>query len=124
METYIDFKAPVLRLLRAKTASVKGTVLVLPGGGYRNEKLNEGLIVARFLNKQGFDAAVLEYHIGQTPETRDSALVDALKAFKMLKQSRTSFGLRGSRIDIIGLSSGGHLAARVVQRLERKRAAG
>lgn len=113
-----EFKAPVLRLLRTKTVSVKGTVLVLPGGGYKILQLkNEGLVVARFLNKQGFDAAVLEYHTGQTPETRDSALVDALKAFRLLKQSRSSFGLRGSRIDIIGLSSGGHLAARAVQRL-------
>lgn len=113
-----EFKAPVLRLLRTKAEFVKGTVLVLPGGGYKILQLKkEGLEVARFLNKQGFDVAVLEYHIGQTPETRDSALVDALKAFRLLKQSRSSFGLRGSRIDIIGISAGGHLAARAVQRL-------
>jgi acetyl esterase/lipase len=48
------------------------------------------------------------------------ALVDAIKAFRLLRSDRKSFGLRGDRLDIMGLSSGGHLAARTVQKLGDK----
>ncbi len=115
------FKAPVLKILRTKAKEVKGTLLLFPGGGYQvlNMK-NEGQKVAGFFNTQSFDVAILEYHIGVGHEIRDSALVDALQAFRLLQANRAVFGLRGDRLDLMGLSSGGHLAARTVQRLDEK----
>lgn len=109
---------PLLLLLRTRSASPKGTILLIPGGGYETIRMkNEGQKAAAFLNQQNFDVALLEYHIGKSPAVRDSALLDALKAFRLLKSNRTNFGLRGRRLDIIGISSGGHLAARTVQKL-------
>ncbi|MEO5891309.1 MAG: alpha/beta hydrolase, partial [Ferruginibacter sp.] len=109
---------PLLLLLRTRSASPKGTILLIPGGGYEAIRMkNEGQKAAAFLNQQNFDVALLEYHVGKALAVRDSALLDALKAFRLLKSNRTNFGLRGRRLDIIGISSGGHLAARTVQKL-------
>jgi lysophospholipase L1-like esterase/acetyl esterase/lipase len=109
---------PLLRLTRTRLRSAKGTILLLPGGGYAMLQFkNEGKKAAAFLNSEGFDVAILDYHIGISPEIPDLALTDALKAFRLLKLKSGAFGLRGNRLDIAGLSSGGHLAARTVQRL-------
>jgi lysophospholipase L1-like esterase len=110
---------PLLVLLRAKSGSPKGTILLIPGGGYETIRMkNEGQKGAAFLNQENFDVAILQYHVGKNRGVRDSALVDAIKAFKLLKEKRADFGLRGKRLNIMGTSSGGHLAARTVQKLK------
>ena len=110
---------PLLLLLRTRSLTPKGTVLLIPGGGYETIRIkNEGRKAAAFLNQQDFDVALLEYHVGKSPAFRDSALLDALKAFRLLKGARTDLGLRGGRLDMIGISSGGHLAARTIEKLD------
>jgi len=115
------FNAPVLHLMRAKSASTKGTILLFPGGGYEILKLkNEGEKTAKFLNALNFDVAILEYHIASGGKSRDLALTDALEASRLIKSNKKSLGLRGDRFGIMGISSGGHLAARTVQQLGEK----
>jgi len=110
---------PLLNIVRTKSQSPKGTILLFPGDDYVTLKFKtEGKKAAKFLNIQGFDVAILEYHIGATPETRDSALVDGLKAFRLLKTKGNTLGLHTGRLDIMGFTAGGHLAASVVQRLD------
>src|SRR5438067_346302 len=70
---------PLLLLLHTRSVSPKGTILLIPGGGYESIRMkNEGQKAAAFLNQQNFDVALLEYHTGKTPAVRDSALLDAL----------------------------------------------
>jgi lysophospholipase L1-like esterase/acetyl esterase/lipase len=115
------FKDPLVRLIRTKSKSPKGTILLIPGGEYEVLKVkNEGQMTAKFLNAENFDVAILDYHVSSALQTRDLALVDALKAFRLLKKDCKSFGLCGDRFGIMGFSSGGHLAARTVQRLSEK----
>ena len=119
--TIHQFNSPVLHLERTKSKSPKGTILLLPGGGYELLKLkNEGEEVASFLNAEGFDVGILEYHIGTGSGIRNLALTDALKAFRLLITGQPNIGFHGDRLVIMGLSSGGHLAARTVQRLGEK----
>lgn len=119
--TIHQFNSPVLQLTRTKSKSHKGTVLLLPGGGYEFLKVKtEGEKVASFLNVEGFDVAILEYHVGTDSGIRNMALADALKAFRLLKSGQPNIGLHGDRLVIMGLSCGGHLAARTVQRLGEK----
>ncbi len=115
------FNTPLLQLIRTKSKSPKGTILLLPGGGYQTLKVrSEGQITAKFLNDDHFDVAILEYHVASGSQTRDLALADALKAFRLLKNSSVSLGLHTGCLEIMGFSSGGHLAARTVQRLGEK----
>jgi len=113
-----QFNSPVLQLMRSKSNSPKGTILLLPGGGYEILKVkSEGKKAALFLNKEGFDVAILEYHIGKNSQSRDLALIDAMKAFRFLKTNQKELGLRGNRFGIMGFATGGYLAAGVVQKL-------
>lgn len=112
------FSAPALLLFRSEIKPAKGTVLLLPGGGYSIlEMQKEGGNTARFLNQKGFDVALLEYHIASGPQTRDLALGDALAAFRLLKTKAAALGLQGNRLGLMGYSAGGHLAARTAQNL-------
>jgi lysophospholipase L1-like esterase len=116
-----QIKTPFLRLMRTKSNSSRGTILFLSGGGYEILELNNEIEKrVRFLNAEGFDVAILEYHIGSNPEIRDPALFDALDAFRLLKSKRKSLGLRGDLFSVIGIASGGHLAARLVLKLDEK----
>lgn len=113
--------APLLHLIRTKSKSPKGTVLLLPGGDYALLKVkSEGKITAGILNSENYDVAILEYHVASGAQTRDLALADALKAFRLLKREHKSLGLNGNRLSMMGFSAGGHLAARTIQRLSEK----
>ncbi|HEY4787960.1 MAG TPA: GDSL-type esterase/lipase family protein [Bacteroidales bacterium] len=116
-----NFNTPLLRLMRTKSEKPLGTVLLIPGGGYEILKMkNEGENGAMFFNNENYDVAILEYHIHSGEQTRDLALTDALQAFRLLRTSLKSIGLRSDRLSIVGISSGGHLAARTVQKLGDK----
>lgn len=109
---------PLLLISRTRSVSPRGTILLLPGGGYETIRMkNEGQKAVAFLNQENFDVALLEYRVGKAPSVRDSALLDALKAFRLLKAKRGDLDVRGKRLDIMGITSGGHLAARAVQKL-------
>ncbi len=108
-----------LSVNRTDSNTPKGTILLIPGGDYEIVKTkSEGEKTARFLNSQSYDVAILKYHVASGPKTRDMALVDALKAFRLLRTKHDSLGLSGVRLIIMGFSAGGHLAARTVQRLD------
>ena len=112
-----QFKTPALHLIRTKFKTPKGTVLLLPGGDYSVLNVrSQGEETARFLNAEGFDVALLEYHVDKN-FPRKLALVDAVQACRFLKANRQLFGLRGNRFELMGIATGGHLAASAVQRL-------
>ena len=112
------FTAPALLLFHSRAGAPKGTALLLPGGGYHILEMKmEGENTARFLNEQGFDVALLQYHVSSGPHTRDLALADSLQAFRLLKARAPALGLHGGRFAIMGYSAGGHLAARTAQNL-------
>ena len=112
---------PLLHLIRTKSNLHKGTVLLIPGGDYETLKLkSECESTTRFLNAQNFDVAVLEYRVGSDIQTRNMALTDALKAFRLLKGNKNLQGLNTDHLLAMGFASGGHLAAKAVQRMNKK----
>jgi lysophospholipase L1-like esterase len=115
-----QFKMPLLRLLRTTSKTVRGTVLLLPGGEYKTLNIkNASQDTALSLNKKGYDVAILDYHIGDGPNIRDLALKDVKSAFDLIKENRTKFGLRGSQANIAGIEAGGHLAVRMLQYMDQ-----
>lgn len=111
----VQVNEPTLHVYRTKKAI--GTILLFPGGEYKALNIrNQGEKVALFLNTEGFDVAVLEYRIG-SDDSRNLALTDALQAIRKLQNGAKSLGLNNKQVALLGIGSGGHLAARAVQRL-------
>lgn len=111
-------RQPLLQLFPAGRQPAKGTVLLFPGGGYGVLAVkSEGSMTAAFLNKLGYDVAMLEYRIDAGPNTRDLALADALAAWQLLRNKARQLGLHTQTLSIMGYSAGGHLAARTLQQL-------
>lgn len=90
--------------------AARGTVLVLPGGGYQHLADHEGETVALQLNKKGFHAAVLEYRLA--PGYKHPAMIhDAQRGVRMLKAHGKQWGVAPESIAALGFSAGGHLAS-------------
>lgn len=80
--------------------------LVIGGGGYIQLMAGrEGVVVARWLNTLGIDAYVLVHRFPNAGNGAMAALDDARTAMAMLR------GSRAGKVGVVGLSSGGHLAA-------------
>lgn len=110
---------PFLRLLRTSGKTVRGTVLLLPGGEYKSLNIKQGTQDTTIsLNKKGYDVAILDYHIGSSPDIREQALNTIATAFRMVKKNRTRLGLRGEKLTLAGIAAGAHLAAKVVQYMD------
>ena len=83
-------------------------MLVLGGGGYTALMAGrEGVQVARWLNGLGYHAFVLIHRFPHAGTGPSAPLDDALAAMAMIRGS----GLADRGLGVIGLSSGGHLAA-------------
>ncbi|RZM28742.1 MAG: hypothetical protein EOO88_07720 [Pedobacter sp.] len=112
----VNTKVALLRIIRTTSKKAKGTILLLPGGGYKFLKTkSEGLAEAALINKQGFDAVILDYHVDTAKDTRDLALKDVIQAFKTLRAEQAKKGLADGRLVIKGFEAGAHLAARALQ---------
>lgn len=101
--------SPVLRLLKSKAELPEGTILLFPDNLQSNSQTRE---TTDFLNSNNFDVVVFEH------QAQKKSLPDALHAFKRLKSNRSEIGLRSNRISIMGILSGGKLAANLVQYLD------
>lgn len=81
-------------------------MLVLAGGGYTALMVGrEGVQVARWLNAQGYQAFVLIHRFPNAEHGAGAPLNDAIAAMRAIRA-------RGyAEVGVVGLSSGGHLAA-------------
>lgn len=84
-------------------------VVICPGGGYGMRAYHEGEPVARWLNTLGISAFVLRYRVA--PYRYPSALEDAQRAIRTVRQHADHFRIDSRRIGILGFSAGGHLAS-------------
>ncbi len=92
--------------------------LVLAGGGYTRLVVSyEGVDVARWLNSLGYHAFLLVHRF---PSARWAAngvsgsqapVDDAIEAMRQIRLRASEFDLESDHIGVLGLSSGGHLAA-------------
>ena len=94
----------------ASNQNPRAGVLILPGGGYGHLAVgHEGHDIAAWLNKRGFAAWMLEYHInstGQTAPLHPAPLNDCLEALAHIRANHSS-----TKLGVWGFSAGGHLAA-------------
>ena len=85
-------------------------VIVCPGGGYSGLAVeHEGVLVAKWLNKEGIAAFVLKYRMPN--KHKEVPLSDAHQAIRYVRSHAAEYDINPSKIGICGFSAGGHLAA-------------
>ena len=93
-------------------------VLVLPGGGYWGlSTAHEGTQICQWLQARGYDAWMLEYHVGSTTPAPllNKPLDDVGAALAAIRLSK-----RNAKLGVWGFSAGGHLAAMAATQPEWK----
>lgn len=99
----LDFAAP---------SACGRSILILGGGGYVELMAGrEGVAVARWLNGLGYDAHVLIHRFPNAATGPAAPIADAMAAMRLLR------GEARSGVGVVGLSSGGHLAAALAARM-------
>lgn len=121
-----DIKAiarPVLAVWRPAQPT-GGSLLVLPGGGYRFVSWdNEGTAVAQRLLPSGATVFVLAYRLpgdrfGWADEA-DAPLADAQRALRLIREDAARHLRDPSDAGVLGFSAGGHLAGRLMTEFDR-----
>jgi acetyl esterase/lipase len=107
------------RVFAFRSGSPNGrAALVLAGGGYTKLVVSyEGVDVARWLNSLGVHAFLLVHRFPAGRWARDgrsgaqAPVDDAIEAMRQIRARATEFGISPDGLGVVGLSSGGHLAA-------------
>ena len=120
IKTDWNIASPVLHLFRTQAKTNRGTILLLAGNAA--ELLKAGVkceIIPQFLMDEGFDVANLEYN-GKPAEAiaPNLSITNSLQAYRILRANAKELGIGSDHFGILGLGSGGYLAARTVQKLE------
>ena len=110
---FTDEDKPALYAFPAPASNNTGAAfLVIPGGGFTNRCMdNEGVQIARFLNRHGIGAFVLRYRIGPNYPSREHSTNDGQRAQRYVRVHAAQFGVAPDRIGVIGFSAGGSLIA-------------
>jgi acetyl esterase/lipase len=106
---------PTISVFKADPEKKNGCgVIVCPGGGYHILAIDkEGTEIARWLNKLGYTAFVLQYRV---PEKQKGALQDLQRAIRLVRSRAESWNIHSDKLGVIGFSAGGSLAARASTR--------
>lgn len=106
-----DEDKPALYAFPASGANnTRAAFLVIPGGAFTNRGMdNEGVQIARFLNRHGIGGFVLRYRIGPNYASRTISTADGQRALRYLRAEAAKFGIDPDRIGVIGFSAGAEL---------------
>lgn len=109
---FTDEDKPALYPFPAPAGNNTGAAfLILPGGAFTNRCMdNEGVQVAKFLNRHGISGYVLRYRIGPNYPSRNSSTLDAHRAMQYLRAHAADYGLAPDRLGVIGFSAGSELS--------------
>ena len=98
-------------------------VVVLPGGAYQRVVVDkEGLEMGQRLSRDGLSVFVLTYRLpgGGHARASEVALQDAQRAVRLVRQHAAAWGLNADRVGVMGFSAGGHVAASLGTKYDRK----
>jgi acetyl esterase/lipase len=70
---------------------------------------NEGVQIARFLNRHGIAGFVLRYRIGPNYPSRSISTLDGHRAMQFIRAHAADFGIAPDHIGVIGFSAGAEL---------------
>lgn len=108
---YSEITDPAIEIWLADPEKNTGAgVIICPGGAYAKLAYNkEGIEIAEWLNKLGYNAFVLSYRV---PDKKMGALQDAQRAIRLIRNMASDLKIQPDKIGIMGFSAGGSLSAR------------
>ena len=111
-----DSSPPFMDYYKAHPDSANGAaILICPGGGYGAlADQHEGVDVARYYHRFGYDTFVLHYRLngpGQNGHRYPDQFNDVTIAMRIIKSKAKLLKFDPARVGIIGFSAGGHLAS-------------
>lgn len=89
----------------------KSCIVICPGGGYEIRAPHEGEGYAKWLQKNGISAFVVDYRVH--PFKYPAPQYDAMRAVRYARFFADKYGYDKNKIGIMGSSAGGHLAGSV-----------
>lgn len=93
-------------------------IIICPGGGYEILAIDkEGYEIAKWFNKLGFTAFVLQYRV---PGKQHGALQDIQRAIRIIRSNAEKWKLNPNKIGLLGFSAGASLSARASTRYNEK----
>jgi acetyl esterase/lipase len=108
---FTDEDKPALYAFPAPAAgNTRAAFLVIPGGAFTNRGMdNEGVQIARFLNRHGIGGFVLRYRIGPNYPSRTISTADGQRGLRLIRAEAAKYGVDPTRIGVIGFSAGAEL---------------
>ena len=109
-ESYVndDFR-PYLDTYPLESGKAKGSVMVIPGGGYNVRADHEAQPIAEAYNKKGYHAFVAHYRVA--PHTLLAAFMDVVRAVRLIRSFGDAGVFEPGHLAVCGFSAGGHLSA-------------
>ena len=107
---------PTLTPYLLKGGETRPAIIVCPGGSFQFRAPGEGDPIARWLNKIGINAFVLNYRVA--PFTPFTSTKDAVRAVRYVRYHARELNIDPERIGMIGFSAGGYLTAFVGTRFD------
>jgi acetyl esterase/lipase len=108
-------KPDIAVFLPSKSNASGEAVVICPGGGYHILAYDwEGSDIARWFSSRGIAAMVLKYRLPDSKSNiipHKTPLLDAKRAFRMVRYHAESWNIDPGKIGIMGFSAGGHLAS-------------
>jgi len=106
----------ILPYMPLKGTATGAAVLVIPGGGHRELRMDhEGYNVAAWLTHHGVAAFVLKYRLareaGSSYTVEGTELSDVQRALRLIRSRSAEWGVDPNRLGVMGFSAGGELAA-------------
>ena len=116
---YQQVSHPTLTIRRAPGDGVHPAMVVCPGGGYfLLAWRHEGMEIAEWANKNGFDAFILKYRV---PNDGSIALMDAQRAVSWIRAHAAELKVDPAKIAQIGFSAGANLTARTANNFKSRK---
>lgn len=105
---------PTLTTYVQESDSLRGAIVIAPGGGYGFISPAEGELVAEKFLQAGYHAFILTYTVnalGDQEPVKLQALRDLAKAVIVIRENADRWSIEKESLAVCGFSAGGHLAA-------------
>ncbi len=95
---------------KTESKTIRPAVIICPGGSYHHLGMkHEGFASARWFNKIGINAFVLQYRVAYNGHHYPAQLQDIQMAIVHVRDNATEYGIDVNKVGAIGYSAGGHL---------------